>query len=1179
MTQIIDVSPTASNTSTPSSNHSVIGRMLSIACSPDGQALYTGSYSNLWSSTDGGRNFDQLTWPQPAPNQFDAPGSLGGWCVADIAVSLGWRVENDPRMLAKLTPRGWNDIVGFGECGVWTALSNGAGSFQPARVVLNAFGLQAGGWQVDKHPRMVVDLTGDGCGDIVGFGDAGVWTAIGNRDGTFQAAKYVLANFGYQQGWRVESHPRFVAVLTKSGHADLVGFGDAGVWTALGNGDGTFQEPKYVLANFGVQQGWQVDKHPRLVVDLTGDGHADLVGFGDAGVWTALGKGDGTFQDPQYVLANFGVQQGWQVDKHVRVLANLASSGHPDIVGFGDLGVWTALGNGNGTFQNPNFVLQNFGTQQGWQVDKHPRFLAKLTASGHADIIGFGDAGVWTAVGNGNGTFQNLNYVLANFGVQQGWQVNQHPRFMAVLTGNRLADIVGFGNAGVWTALSDGHGGFPASNFVMANFGYQSIVLALMTNDRVAGSKGIWRSPDGGSTWTQVHRFPAGETVGQLVWALGSDHLVYAAGGSSLAISKDAGATFVDALPWGTGPAKRVNHVAVWQNAPSDSYPAVIYALGNSTMFLSFDGGTTWMEDQAAVANPSTFPPNVGGAVSTIANSNTPTVMVISPKFVLEVFICGNGSGANTPPAIWRGDYSQFPFGNKTSTWDAVVMPNAPGQDSGNVFLATTQKFQGDLLFYGSQRPVAFVGPLYPTSASDWHALDNNVHYDLHGILLSPDFSASIQNGNYTPATGTVWMLADGGIYWSTNGGNTFTLAHNAKTLSLVNFAGVSIQGKGAAFSLNTGDNDGFYSVNGGANWSYQQYGGGDNDCSFADPLRPYTMMVFTPRWDTAANGSSARDGQTVAVYEAGAGNLADARAGTNQRRAVTGPPTAPPSAPGTVWNANSFFGSRGSRPIVLGLPGEPSPTQGDYIFILFNATGTVLVRTQNIWDIQSRNEWITTATGPGQGARVYLQGPPLPVADLGVTQASGGHGKTVFYVGGDSSFSLWKWTPGMPSWLKIVPSAGAAAAATAAVRFFVDPYRPNLIYILDRTHVRRSDDGGKTWVVDAKLEAQLTWGGKIAFSSDDNSSGIGDHFDLILTDMQFHPSNALVRFAVGEGGAFYTNDGVNWIRLLHSGAFPGRPSNCYFDWISVPSDPALYAGFAGRSLVKIDQLPGSTVV
>jgi hypothetical protein len=58
-------------------------------------------------------------------------------------------------------------------------------------------------------------------------------------------------------------------------------------------------------------------------------------------------------------------------------------------------------------------------------------------------------------------------------------------------------------------------------------------------------------------------------------------------------------------------------------------------------------------------------------------------------------------------------------------------------------------------------------------------------------------------------------------------------------SLSAVNMAGVSAQGKGPALSLNTGDNDGFYSMDGGKSWTYQQYGGGDNDCSYADPLRP----------------------------------------------------------------------------------------------------------------------------------------------------------------------------------------------------------------------------------------------------------------------------------------------------------------------------------------------------
>jgi hypothetical protein len=77
----------------------------------------------------------------------------------------------------------------------------------------------------------------------------------------------------------------------------------------------------------------------------------------------------------------------------------------------------------------------------------------------------------------------------------------------------------------------------------------------------------------------------------------------------------------------------------------------------------------------------------------------------------------------------------------------------------------------------------------------------------------------------------------------------------------------------------------------------------------------------------------------------------------------------------------------------------------------------------------------------------------------------------------------------------------------------------------------------------------------------------------LVLTDMQFDPSNPLIRFAVGTGGVFLTIDGVNWTRLLHAGALAGRPTNCYYDWISDPYAPALYVAFAGRSLVKITDL------
>ena len=39
------------------------------------------------------------------------------------------------------------------------------------------FGYNAGGWRVDQHPRFLADTRGDGRADIVGFGDGGVWVA------------------------------------------------------------------------------------------------------------------------------------------------------------------------------------------------------------------------------------------------------------------------------------------------------------------------------------------------------------------------------------------------------------------------------------------------------------------------------------------------------------------------------------------------------------------------------------------------------------------------------------------------------------------------------------------------------------------------------------------------------------------------------------------------------------------------------------------------------------------------------------------------------------------------------------------------------------------------------------------------------------------------------------------
>jgi hypothetical protein len=281
------------------------------------------------------------------------------------------------------------------------SLNNGNGTFQAPQKVIDNFAYTAGGWRVEKHPRFLADLTGDGCADIVGFGEAGVYVSLNNGDGTFQGPTRVIDNFAYSAGgWRVERHPRFLADLTGDGCADIVGFGDAGVWVSINNGDGTFQAPQKVIDNFAYSAGgWRVERHPRFLADLTGDGCADIVGFGDAGVWVSLNNGDGTFQAPQKVIDNFAYTAGgWRVERHPRLLADLTADGRADIVGFGDAGIWFSRNNGNGTFQAPQLAIANFAYSAGsWRVERHPRFLADVTGDGRADIVGFGDAGVWVA--------------------------------------------------------------------------------------------------------------------------------------------------------------------------------------------------------------------------------------------------------------------------------------------------------------------------------------------------------------------------------------------------------------------------------------------------------------------------------------------------------------------------------------------------------------------------------------------------------------------------------------------------------------------------------------------------------------------------------------------------------------------------------------------------------------
>ncbi len=229
--------------------------------------------------------------------------------------------------------------------------TDSAGShFGPATLGISAFGPGAGGWSSDDtYPREVADVNGDGMADIVGFAQNGVWVSLATGQGNFAQPTFELSAFGVTAGgWSSDdTYPRKVADVNGDGMADIVGFGNAGVYVSLATGGGSFAAPVFTLSSFGTAGGWTSENlYPREVADVNADGRADIVGFGGTGIYVALANADGTFDLPTTDLNAFGAGPSagaWtSEDQYPRLLADVNADGRTDIAGFGYNGMYVS---------------------------------------------------------------------------------------------------------------------------------------------------------------------------------------------------------------------------------------------------------------------------------------------------------------------------------------------------------------------------------------------------------------------------------------------------------------------------------------------------------------------------------------------------------------------------------------------------------------------------------------------------------------------------------------------------------------------------------------------------------------------------------------------------------------------------------------------------------------------
>ncbi len=109
-----------------------------------------------------------------------------------------------------------------------------------------------------------------------------------------------------------------------------------------------FGQSSVKLAALNPANGWNSQNiNPRILGDVTGDGSADIVAFGNGGVYVATATGGGNFSSATIKLAGFNPSNGWTNDDQFhRELADLNNDGFADIVGFGNPGVLVAIDNG-----------------------------------------------------------------------------------------------------------------------------------------------------------------------------------------------------------------------------------------------------------------------------------------------------------------------------------------------------------------------------------------------------------------------------------------------------------------------------------------------------------------------------------------------------------------------------------------------------------------------------------------------------------------------------------------------------------------------------------------------------------------------------------------------------------------------------------------------------------------
>lgn len=692
---------------------------------------------------------------------------------------------------------------------------------------------------------------------------------------------------------------------------------------------------------------------------------------------------------------------------------------------------------------------------------------------------------------------------------------------------------------------------------------------AYRTGDPVDG---LYFSTDAGATWRFVHHAKncGGDWAEIEGVAFVSSSLAVTWGGCEVAFSSDG-------LHWNS--SARGNIDSTVTQVVIDPITRKGYACGPSSIanpmapFWSTDDFTnsTWTRLNYRLSETSnekwcgviqTRREEIGGFWHALA---------INPRNnnILYVSTYDDVSKTNNS-RIWKLDLSSAPF-----TARPLPFPSPPPEAlsgtsrSGAVYISTkphqSSTTPGFLLFFGNSDRL-FASDGEPIGPGSWMLMDKlnpltfDVHVDSHAVAINPSFDMRLSNGTDSAVLsqclgGTIWAANDGGVYKSVNCGQTWMRAEGGKINS--GTGGLSILyplliGVAASprrtpvIAIGTGDNGDFYSLDGGVSWAEPNQSR-ESDCGdcgdwFVDVLDPTWIMAIA----RADGGGSKVRPYTITEDD------------VSRTRSLS------------LINSGIY---KGSQSLTFGL-GDATTAARPVIQTLPNELGGNFQRM----DIAFVACCTTSPSDPiGVATLVRTNDPGNPVAARVIgtlprgswmLQSSGGHTNTSYFIWNTETKNLLR-RDSNGIVVNLIPAQGASMAA----RYFVNPYDPTDIYIVEPSSSVDSTTGhlipagvkrwiGGRWVLDQALTVAASSNGR--FTMDCNSFP-----SCLINDMIFVPGEH-TRFIAGKAGVFYSLDAITWRRLFTTEEIPSVPSSLAFDKYV----RSLYVGLNGRGVIRFDQIP-----